>query len=216
MKTTRRISFHIVSIALLWLLGSVMTATGVAFAQEGQEDRDHSREQRDEGRDHFRGKWDFAKVVDMRIAAPGGTGTASAENGSRITLTGGGTFDLPSGRVTGGGTWQTQDPSGAITGSGEYRVRSFVSWTLSAGSLSCPPFGDILGNCEDARGGLLVLVVDYLDGTEGVLKFSCRLFGAPESMFEGVTMSKGFVDYWKHEKVNIDDSNCAIHVHFLK
>src|SRR5262245_55660265 len=106
MKATRRIWFHIVSIALLWLFGSVMTATGVAFAQEGQGDRDH-----------FRGTWDFVKgIPGTMTAAPGGTATASAQDGSRIILTGSGTFNLPSGRVTGGGTWQTQNAAGAITG----------------------------------------------------------------------------------------------------
>jgi hypothetical protein len=212
------------AIALLLPFGAVMTAPGAASAQDDRtkalrassahDDDDSEDQDLFRGRNEvLRGRWDLARILPGTLtAATGGTGTASAENGSRITLTGGGTFNLPSGRVTGGGTWQTKDASGAITGSGWYRVRSLVSWNVSPGSLTCPPFGDTIGNCEDARGGVLVLVIDYSDGTEGVLTFSCRLFGAPDSMYEGISTTKGFVHYWKHEKVNQDDSNCFLHV----
>jgi len=205
----RRIWFHIVAIALLWLFESVMTAPGAASAQENQ------------GR--FRGQWDLIKVSPIDLTAYSGEAVASAQDGSKITMTGSGTFGLTSAHVTGGGTWLIQDADGSsdsdrsdrnvtgggtwliqdaagvITSSGSYRVQSVVRFDLAPGTFPCPPFGDSLGNCEDVRGGLLVLNIDYLDGSEGILVVSCHLLGTPSSVFEGIAASKGFVDFWKHE-----------------
>jgi hypothetical protein len=44
--------------------------------------------------------------------------------------------------------------------------------------------------------GLAVLRVEYDDGSAGILTISCRISHAQPGRFEGVTASKGFVDYW--------------------
>ena len=57
------------------------------------------------------------------------------------------------------------------------------------------------GTLTDNRGGLVVLSVRYSDKGKGSLVVSCHLPGVgppetPETVFEGVTATKGFVDYW--------------------
>ena len=41
--------------------------------------------------------------------------------------------------------------------------------------------------------------IDYSDGSRGILVVSCHLAGTPDSVFEGITASKGFVDFWNRE-----------------
>jgi hypothetical protein len=41
--------------------------------------------------------------------------------------------------------------------------------------------------------------IAYDDGSEGTLVVSCHLVGTPDSVFEAVTATKGFVDYWNRE-----------------
>ncbi len=38
---------------------------------------------------------------------------------------------------------------------------------------------------------------EYSDGEEGILIVSCHLNGTPDSVSEGISASKGFVNYWK-------------------
>jgi hypothetical protein len=225
---TRGIWFHIVAIALLW----VMTAPGAASAQDDRRTSPGAASAQDdrEDWDRLRGwhgirkiDWDFVKAIPGTFTAErGGTATASAEDGSKIILTGGGTVHLPSGRVTGGGTWQTLDAAGAITGSGWYFVRSFISFDIAPGiHPPSPPFGDSAGDIEDTRAGLLQLAVDYLDGTRGVLAVSCHLSEnqeprTPGSVFEGMHATKGYSDYWKHATRTLDDSNTLFHVQFRR
>src|SRR5712692_9964655 len=75
---------------------------------------------------------------------PGGIASARAQNCSKITLTGSGTFVAPAGGggtssgVTGGGTWETfsatapctcsSTATGTSTGSGTYEVTGLVRW----------------------------------------------------------------------------------------
>jgi hypothetical protein len=112
-----------------------------------------------------------------------------------ITLTGSGTFRSNPGHpqdVTGGGTWTTV---GAGAGSGTYKVTGFVSFVLAPGFLTITD--GVTGVAADARAGLAVLQIAYSDGDEGVLVVSCDLpGGSPPTLFEGITASKGFVDYW--------------------
>jgi hypothetical protein len=123
--------------------------------------------------------------------------SAQAEDNSKITLTGAGTFRTGEDKgVTGGGTWTTTDPVGTQTGTGAYRVTRFFSWEPGPGILPAK-FNDTVGNHADERGGLAVLGVRYSDGSQGVLTVSCNLDGAAtKAVFEGVTVTKGFVDYW--------------------
>jgi len=44
-----------------------------------------------------------------------------------------------------------------------------------------------------------VVLIAYSDGSEGTLVVSCHFVGTSDAVFEGVTASKGFVDYWSRE-----------------
>jgi hypothetical protein len=119
------------------------------------------------------------------------TGHALTTNNSRIDVTGTGTFEVKPGNphVTGGGTWTTFDPFGAVTGSGTYEVTGLVKFDLAPGS---PPSGDPRQNA-----GLAFLNIEYSDGEEGILVVSCRrAIGTPGSVSEGISVSKGFTNYW--------------------
>ena len=144
-------------------------------------------------------RWDIISV-DFAAASisAGGNASAIANDGSSIKLTGEGTFiaasNFGNGDVTGGGTWQTFDSSGNPTASGTYQVTSFVSFTVAPGTSRLPH--DNIGNIKDQRAGLLFVTIQYSDGSPGVLAVSCDLIGTPDSVFEGIRVSKGFVDYW--------------------
>jgi len=55
---------------------------------------------------------------------------------------------------------------------------------------------DLIGPIADSHDGLAFLRIRYSDGSRGVLVVSCRF--NPGAVFEGITASKGFVDYWSH------------------
>ena len=143
-------------------------------------------------------------IIDVNFAtgtlSAGGVASARANDGSKITLMGSGTFRSNPGSpqdVTGGGTWQTFDAGGGSTGSGSYTVTGFVSYALAPGTPPLPH--DNIGNVADNRAGLLMVRISYDDGSEGVLSVSCHLVGTSDAVFEGVTASKGFVDFWNRE-----------------
>ena len=148
-------------------------------------------------------RWDIVSVnfATLTLSA-GGVASARANDGSKITLTGSGTYRSNPGNpqdVTGGGTWQTFEASGGSTGSGSYTVTGLVSFILAPGTF--PLQHDNIGdpNGADVRAGLLVVRVAYSDGSEGTLVVSCHIVGTPDAVFEGVTASKGYVDYWNRE-----------------
>jgi hypothetical protein len=140
-------------------------------------------------------RWDI--VQDVPDIVPGGEASALASDKSKITLTGSGTFEAGNfgNDVTGGGTWKTFNEHGVVTGTGTYTVTTFVTFTEAPGTLPSDT-KDLIGKIEDARAGLVVLGISYSDGKQGVLVYSCMLDGTPESVLEGITASKGFVDYW--------------------
>jgi hypothetical protein len=169
-------------------------------------------------------RWDIIHLSNLpaptATTLPGAKASACAASScaNMITLTGSGTFRSNPGRpqdVTGGGSWMTV---GAGAGSGTYEVTGFVSFVLAPGNLPSPPFTDgVTGVAGDARAGLAVLRIAYSDGDEGVLVVSCDLPGTPASLpiFEGVTASKGFVDYWNRvapESVAPFGNRTAFHV----
>jgi len=172
----------IASLALLW---SVAVHSPVAYAQAA----------------HI--QWDIATFSPgpPPVLGPGGADSALAEDNTKITLTGSGTFVAPAGgagtssAVTGGGTWETFDPGimGMSTGKGTYRVTGLVRWEEAPGT-----FGgvDTIGPNKDTRAGLAVLRIRYSDGEEGVLTVSCALGGSPPTIFEGITATKGYVYYF--------------------
>jgi hypothetical protein len=146
-------------------------------------------------------RWDIISVNFSTLTlSAGGIASARANDNSKITLTGSGTFRSNSGDpqdVTGGGTWETFGMGGASTGSGMYQVTGFVRFEVAPGTF--PLQHDNVGNPADVRAGLLVVGVAYSDGSEGTLVVSCHIVGTPDAVFEGVTASKGFVDYWNRE-----------------
>lgn len=144
-------------------------------------------------------RWDIVSInFATGTVSAGGQASALANDNSKITLKGSGTFRSNPGKpqnVTGGGTWTTFAPDGTtVTGSGTYRVSRFVSFVLAPGTPPLP--NDTIGPRENERAGLLVVQVAYSDGSRGVLVVSCEIVGTPHSVFEGITASKGFVDYW--------------------
>ncbi|SRR5712692_7199020 len=116
------------------------------------------------------------------------TGSALTTNNSRINVTGTGTFEVKPGNphVTGGGTWTTLAPDGTVTGSGMYEATDLVRFDLARGAVADPTI----------HAGLAVLHIAYSDDEEGVLVVSCHLPGTPDSVSEGISVSKGFTNYW--------------------
>ncbi len=154
-------------------------------------------------------QWDMINLDSATSTiTPGGHASAfaTASGGSthtgEITLTGHGTFRSNPGNpqdVTGGGTWQTFDGSGTRTGNGNYQVTGLVDFDVAPGSLP-PSITDLSGNKADVHSGLGVFKIAYDDGSDGVLVVSCDLpVGSPNTLFEGITASKGFVDYWERD-----------------
>lgn len=159
-------------------------------------------------------RWDIISVnfTTLTLSA-GGKASALANDGSKITLTGSGTFG--SGEddgVTGGGKWWTFDSSGTQKASGTYEVRRLVSWEPTSGTPPLPH--DNIGNRLQESAGLAVLRIRYSDGSRGVLAVSCTLVGTSAAVFEGVTATKGFVDYWNREKPvpGVDGNRTNFHV----
>ena len=182
MKTSRRVRIAMAAVlvgaaSLLW---SVQAAAGTADPLM---------------------RWDIINVdFTTGTVSAGGVASARANDDSKITLTGSGTFQSNPGSpqaVTGGGTWQTFSPLGASTGSGMYVVTGFVTFTLAPGTPPVP--NDTIGNPANSRAGLLIVRIAYSDGSRGTLTVSCHLVGTPDSVFEGITATKGFVDYWNRE-----------------
>ena len=140
-------------------------------------------------------RWDIISVnFDTGTLSAGGIASAKANDNSKITLTGSGTFGDDG--VTGGGTWKTVNVVGTQT-SGTYQVTQLVSWERAPGTPPLP--NDNIGNLADNSAGLAVLKVFYSDGSRGLLTVSCHLVGTPDAVFEGVTATKGYIDYWNRE-----------------
>jgi len=190
MRTNRR----------LFLAGVILLMLPLVFKAYAGDDRDEVK---------FR--WDILHLASFSpvTVGPGGSASALANDNSKITVTGTGKFEPgETEEVTGGGTWQTFSATGVLTGSGTYRVTSLVRFNLAPGFQTSGLIDNIPGangDLSDNRAGLLIVNIAYSDGSKGVLAVSCHLNGgpdfvarpaAPASVFEGITASKGFVDYW--------------------
>jgi len=171
--------------------------------------------------DDVRIRWDIVSInFATGTASEGGIASARAKpnvttNVSRITFTGSGTFPArggPSSDVTGGGTWETQNQAGVTTGAGRYKVTGMVRWEVAPGTFPLP--NDNIGKPEDVRAGLAVLRITYSDGSRGIVVVSCHFVGTPNSVFEGITASKGFVDYFNPEPdvPRVDANRTIFHV----
>lgn len=167
-------------------------------------------------------RWDIVSVnfVPPLTVSSGGQASARANDNSKITLTGGGTFVAPGGgagtsaAVTGGGNWTTYDAAGVATAAGTYEVTGLVRWDRAPFEPGGPPPREDLIDEGVRSTGLAVLRILYSDGDRGVLVVSCTGVTAPPSLFEGITASKGFVDYWNREAPapGIDANRTLFHV----
>ena len=141
-------------------------------------------------------RWDT-----ISLTFPGGVGTVNAGGSdyalaadlTTIQINGHGTFSTPGAPVTGGGTWATSGLSG--TASGHFTVLGLVKFDVAPGSLP-PGFVDNIGDPANTRSGLAILRVGYQDNSRGILVISCHQpVGSPSGIFEGMTATKGFVDF---------------------
>src|SRR2546425_5002265 len=89
-------------------------------------------------------RWDIISVnFGTGTVSAGGVASAFANDNSKITLTGTGTFRSNPGNpqdVTGGGGWTTSSSRGPGTGSGTYQVTHFVGYVLPPRTLPFPPY----------------------------------------------------------------------------
>jgi hypothetical protein len=156
---------------------------------------------------HAKVRWDIITIdFAAHTISAGGHASATAQDGSMITLTGSGTFvagrKVGDRHVTGGGTWQTFNPAGTPIAQGTYQVTNFVSFDVAPGAAAAG-LTDLIGDPATARAGLAFLTVRFSDGSDGVLTVSCRIPGppaAPPTLFEGIRVSMGFVDYWNGDE----------------
>ena len=152
-------------------------------------------------------QWDIISLTfdpdtGAPIASSGGIASARAVDGSMITMTGTGTFVAPAGgagsnaSATGGGTWEIIDAAENWEGSGMYWVTGLVRWDREPTGALPPGVGDAIGNPEERSAGLAVLRIQYDDGSRGILVVNCTLPGSPTTIPEGISATKGFVDYF--------------------
>ena len=178
-------------------------------------------------------RWDIVKITSFNpvTAFEDGFASALANDGSRITVTGHGTFEPQEpDEVTGGGDWTIYAPkSTTVTASGTYRVQQLVRFDVAPGVQTAGLIDNIpgaTGDLTDNRAGLLFVRIAYSDGSKGVLVVSCHLNGgpdfvtrpaAPAGVFEGITASKGYVDYWNRvppigAPVPVDGNRTLFHI----
>jgi hypothetical protein len=188
-------------------LGAFASPTA-AFADGGDEDH------------HRRVRWDLV-LIGSGFVSPGGTASAHAAGGSTITLTGSGTFpDLQnrsSGDVTGGGTWSIVSAAPAdprcFSGHGNYRVVELLSWVPTEGKVALTGLGDRIADPNSSSSGLVKLRVKYDNGRQGVLTVSCDLPPAPNCLFEGITASMDYEDFYNSVVAvpGVDANRTAFH-----
>jgi len=144
-------------------------------------------------------RWDLI-LVGTGCVAPGGQAAARANGGARITMSGHGTFPEIRNQcrkdVTGGGTWTVEaDDPGCFPGSGTYKVTELLSWTTAGGTPPLPC--DTIG--PHSSSGLATLRVKYSNGKTGTLTISCHFNGSPSCVFEGITATMDYEDFWNRE-----------------
>ena len=179
-------------IAVVSLIALIAMTLGVAIVHGKEKEKEKEKEKAE------RVRWDIIHLTAGPTVNPGGQASAQDNIGDTIAFTGTGTFVAPAGRgktsdaVTGGGTWTIVTAGGSSTGT--YIVTGLVRWEEAPGSF--PAAADNIGNPVNFRSGLAVLRIEYSDGSHGILVVSCHGAGTPDTVFEGITASKNFVDYW--------------------
>ncbi len=190
-----------------FLAGAISVILPLIFTVYARGDRD---------REEAKFSWDLVHLTSFMPVTinAGGNASALANDLSKITLMGSGTFQVgDADEVTGGGTWITFSPTGAETGRGTYRVTRLIRFELAPGA-ETPTTIDNIADKETAHSGLAAFAIRYSDGARGVLIVSCHLTsGTPDSIFEGVTASKGFVDFWSRVApvAGVDSNRTAFH-----
>jgi len=144
-------------------------------------------------------RWDII-LVGSGCVAPGGMASASSNDGSKITIGGTGTFPNVMNKcrkdVTGGGTWTvTASDSRCFPGTGTFKVTELLEWTTAGGTppLPCDNIG------PHSTSGLATLRVRYSNGKTGTLTISCHFVGSPNCVFEGITATMDYEDFWNRE-----------------
>lgn len=188
-------------------------------------------------------RWDIPHISSFSPVTinPGGSASALSNDCAtvmmvktcaKITVTGSGTFTTGDpDDVSGGGTWQTFDKTGASTGSGTYRVTRLIKFSPSPG-IQTSTVVDNIGALADEHAGLAFFSIKYFSsdgkpisgvGGKGILVVSCHLNGnpppqgpdaSPPSVFEGITASVGFVDFWNRVAPvgGVDGNRTLFHV----
>lgn len=183
-KITRR---QIIKAAAATAAIGALAAPGAALADEEEPER--------------RVRWDLINVATGCVA-PGGVASARSNDGSRITVSGTGTFPDVRNKcrkdVTGGGSWTVvaTDPR-CFPGSGTFTVTELLSWTTAGGTPPLPC--DTIGERKDNTSGLARLRVRYSNGKSGSLTISCHFVGTPDCVFEGITATMDYEDFWNRE-----------------
>jgi hypothetical protein len=198
--------FRFVLLAVVALVVGVLTTASFASPL-----RHHAR-----ARTGLTIRWDiisfngnFANPIN-----PGGSASAHAPDGTKITLTGSGTFGGLAKKVTGGGNWTTYDASGAQSGTGTYKVVSLVNFIEANLQSQTPVAIDKIGDVNKRANGTAVLRIAFSGGSQGVLTIGCHGPGAPPGIFEGIATSKGFKLYYEAEdpKPAVDGNRTIFHV----
>jgi len=133
-------------------------------------------------------KLDF-HVADAVIGA--GTGIpqlgarAVADNGDIVSVVGGGTFNLGSGKTTGGGTFVHTTSGGVLVGSGTWTATGVDDFTFYGCGGDLPP---------NFCGGALALNVHLVAGGgaaefDGLLTIDCLIGDFPATAVEGITLN---------------------------
>ena len=183
-KITRR---QIIKAAAATAAVGALAAPGAALADEEEPER--------------RVRWDLINVATGCVA-PGGKASARSNDGSKITLSGTGTFPDVRNKcrkdVTGGGSWTVvASDSRCFPGFGTFTVTELLSWTTAGGTPPLPC--DTIGEREDNTSGLATLRVRYSNGKTGSLTISCHFVGTPNCVFEGITATMDYEDFWNRE-----------------
>jgi hypothetical protein len=128
-------------------------------------------------------------VADAFIGAGTGidqTGArAEADNGDIVSVSGAGTFNLGSGKATGGGTFVHTNSEGVLQGSGTWTATGVDGFTFYGCGGTFPP---------NFCGGLLALDVHLVAAGgavefDGVLTIDCLIGGAPPGSLEGIRLN---------------------------
>jgi len=183
-------------------------------SKKGKKDKDRDSESNNSKKGRNAGdlvRWDIISIAplppaDGSVISAGGVAFAFAyhtptnPSAAWIRFTGGGTFVAPangggSSTVNGGGTWQTSGP-GLPEASGSYRVTELVNWQFANLASGPPAFNDRIADVNKRANGNAILLIEYDDGTEGILGIGCHGPGAPNGILEGVIASKSHLTYW--------------------